>query len=31
MEKVEYKKIKNGIILLCLQEVVNKKRAKIGS
>lgn len=28
MEKVEYKKIKNGLILLCLQEVVNKKKSQ---
>jgi len=28
MEKVEYKKIKISLILLCLREIVNKKRAK---
>ena len=27
MEKVEYKKIKISLILLCLREIVNKKRA----
>jgi transcriptional regulator of met regulon len=27
MEKVEYKKIKNSLILLCLQEIITKKRA----
>ena len=31
MEKVEYKKIKNSLILLRLEEIINKKRALIGS
>jgi hypothetical protein len=31
MEKVEYKKIKNTLILLRLQEIINKKRALLGS
>ena len=26
MEKVEYKKIKKGLILLSLQEILNKKK-----
>jgi hypothetical protein len=31
MEKVEYKKIKNSLILLCLQEIINKKKSLKGS
>ncbi len=27
MEKVEYKKIKKGLILLSLQEILNKKKS----
>ncbi len=29
MEKVEYKKIKNSLKLLRLEEIINKKRAQL--